>query len=59
MIPYNWKEPQVLWWMAWQDHIKNAKQYPDRAQGYCQAAVIAQAEYVMALAIRMVKEYYS
>lgn len=58
MIFFDPNQSSFLWWQAWRDHIRNAKKFPERAEGYCQAAVIAQAEYEMARAIRMVKEYY-
>lgn len=45
----------LMWWNAWRDHIQNAKANPDRAHGYCQAAVIAQAEFVMYQALYWAK----
>lgn len=38
----------LCWLSAWRDHIKNAYAYPSEADGYCRAAVIAQAQYMMA-----------
>lgn len=53
MISYDWSSDAVLWWQAWRDHVKNAKRYPERSKGYCDAALIAQTEYVMALATQL------
>lgn len=56
-IPFDPNDPMYLWWEAWRDHIRNAKRYPERSLGYCQAAVIAQSEYEMARAVAVVKGY--
>lgn len=58
MIPYDFKSICAVWWVAWREHIANAKRYPHRAEGYCRAAMIANAEYNMYSAIDQVKARY-
>ncbi len=53
LIPFNPNDPVFLWYQAWRDHIKCAKRYPEQADGYCRAAMIAQAEYQMQRAVMM------
>lgn len=53
MIPYNPNSPMALWYLAWRNFIRNAKQRPQDALGYTNAAVMAQAQYVMYLALEM------
>lgn len=55
MIPFNANSPHVLWFRAWREHIRCAKASPSNPDGYCQAAMLAQAQYVMYLAIEMAK----
>lgn len=58
MIAFDWKDPIYLWWRAFRDHIRNAKNAPEQALGYCRAAMIARMEYECLMAQKMVKEYY-
>lgn len=53
MIPYNPFDAHVLWFNAWRGHIKTMKIIPDQATGYGRAAAIAQACYVMELALKI------
>lgn len=49
----------TFWFMAWKDNIDRAKAIRDRAnasfEGYCRAALIAQAMSIMYLAIELNK----
>jgi hypothetical protein len=56
MIPYEWQSVSSMWWRAWQNHIQNAKRNPTCADGYCRAALISQAYYVINMALELTKE---
>lgn len=43
------------WWNSWRNHVKKAKANAPNNEGYCQAAVIAHAEYEMARALEISK----
>ena len=51
MIPYNPNAPGSLWFLAWRQAIRNAKANPKEMWGYCQAAVLAQGQFVCYMAI--------
>lgn len=59
MTPFNWNAHHVIWWHHWRRHVAKAKENPAEQNGYCRAAMIAQAEYVCSLAIEMAKEKQS
>lgn len=46
--------PFIGWLQAWRSHIAKAKADPVTRDGYCRAAAIAQAAYVMSRAIFVV-----
>lgn len=53
MIPFDPMAPHVLWYQTWRNHIRTAKQIPEQMDGYCRAAMIAQSEYLMYLALEV------
>ena len=53
MIPYNPLDLHVLWFNAWREHIRQAKERPEYRDNYCWAAEIAQMKYVTELALKM------
>ncbi len=56
MIPYNPNSPMALWYMSWKDNVKNARRYPEKSWGFCQAAALCQCQYLCYLAQEMAKE---
>ena len=56
MIPFNPLAPSIIWYQAWRDHIRSAKQFPAQARGYCRAAMIAQCEYLCYITLEIIKE---
>ena len=59
MMPYDWNDPHVQWFGHWIDHVRRAHTMKSMGlpyEGYCWAACIAQAGYVINLAIKMAKE---
>ena len=56
MLPLEFRSPLYLWWYAWKKHVRNAKKYPEQADGYCKAAAIANAMYVICVAEALAKE---
>lgn len=55
MIPFNPLATHVLWYQAWRKHVRAAKDHPESSECYGRAALIAQAEYVMSLALELNK----
>lgn len=43
------------WYQAWRHNVYMAHAHPEQREGWCQAAKIANAAYVMALAEEMVR----
>lgn len=55
LIPFDPTMPHILWFQTWRGHIRKAKENPEQAGGWCQAAKIAQGEMVQYLAIELAK----
>lgn len=58
MIPFNPASPMALWYLAWRQHIRDAKAHPEQLWGYCRAAAIAQTQYLCYMAQELVEEPY-
>ena len=55
MIPFDCTMPHIAWFAVWRGHIAKAKEHQGNNDGYCRAAVIAQAQYVMFLAFELAR----
>lgn len=56
MIPYNPNSPMALWYLAWRNFIRNAKQRPQDALGLTNAAAMAHCQYLCYMAQEMARE---
>lgn len=55
LLPFDPNAPHMFWYHTWRNHVRCAKASPSTQDGYCHAAVIAQAMYEMEVATAKVK----
>lgn len=56
MIAYNPNSPMALWYLAWMDNVRRARQFPTQSWGYENAAAMSQCQYLCYLAQEMARE---
>lgn len=55
MIPYDPFALSAIWYTSWRGHIASAKAHPEENKGYCWAACIANAEFVLNQALEIAR----
>lgn len=54
LMPFEPMSTYYLWFLRWKEHVRAAHSCREN-EGYCRAAVLAQAEFLCAQAIRLVE----
>lgn len=55
LIPFDPSAPHVAWFQAWRRHVLYAKNNPGNNAGACLAAMIANAQYELEMALYKVR----